>query len=100
MLASWNNFKDLYTLEHGQKKKGGIIFKIFVFCNMDRKKGGQLFPRALYFGLWTEKRGLDDYFQNLYTLVMNTIMDVKFVIFKSDLLFLREDPLNIKTISP
>lgn len=35
---------------------------------MDRKKGEQLFPRALYFGIWTEKRGLDDYFQNLYTL--------------------------------
>jgi hypothetical protein len=54
-----------------RKKREGGIFKIFVFWNMDRKKGEQLFPRALYFGLWTEKRGLDDYFQNLYTLVMN-----------------------------
>ena len=71
MLASWNNFKDLYTLEHGQKKRGGLFSKSLYFGTWTGKRGGQLFPRALYFGIWTEKRGLDDCFQNLYTLVMN-----------------------------
>lgn len=77
MLASWNNFKDLYTLEHGQKKKGGdyfqnlcilehgqekggtIIPKSFILWTMDRKKGGigWLFSKSLYFGHEQKEKG-------------------------------------------
>jgi hypothetical protein len=75
MLAFWNNFKDLYTLEHGQKKRGDyfqnlcilehgqekvgtIIPKSFILWNMDRKKRiGRLFSKSLYFGHEQKKKG-------------------------------------------